>query len=158
LFRLLESYQTPQLLIVEGGLGKSQPNRRLHGVRDESLRGFGGRALHTRFPKWAGAWFSFRAERRAAALGKIAYAFQPQLVLTIAHSFAWLTAAEFAERHDLPLYLIVHDDWPRLDVVPAALTGWLDRRFGEVYRQAKVRFCVSPYMVEAYKRRYATEG
>jgi glycosyltransferase involved in cell wall biosynthesis len=80
------------------------------------------------------------------------------LVLTVVHGFAWLAAAEFAKRHDLPLYLIVHDDWPRMGVVPAALTSWLDRQFGAVYRQASVRFCVSPYMVEAYERRYASEG
>jgi hypothetical protein len=79
-------------------------------------------------------------------------------VLTVAHGFIWLAAAEFAKRHRLPLYLIVHDDWPRMGEVPAALAPWLDRQFGTVYRQAKMRFCVSPYMVEAYKQRYATEG
>jgi hypothetical protein len=42
--------------------------------------------------------------------------------------------------------------------VPAVLAPWLDRQFGAVYRQANMRFCVSPYMVEAYKQRYATEG
>ena len=159
LFRLLESYPHSQLLIVEGGAcGNSRPDRRLHGVRYESLRLPGARALRTRFHKWAGAWFSLGATRRASVLDNIAYNFQPQLVLTVAHGFIWLAAAEFAKRHDLPLYLIVHDDWPRMGEVPAALAGWLDRRFGAVYRQAKVRFCVSPYMVEAYKQRYATEG
>ena len=158
LFRLLNSYDPQELLIVEGGGGNSRPDRRLRGVRYESLRVPGARALRTRFHKWAGAWFSLRAAQWAAALDKIGYDFQPQLVLTVAHGFAWLAAAEFAKRHDVPLYLIVHDDWPRMGVVPATLTGWLDRRFGAVYRQAKVRFCVSPQMVEAYKQRYATEG
>jgi glycosyltransferase involved in cell wall biosynthesis len=161
LFRLLESYPHSQLCIVEGGggaFGNSRPDRRLHGVRYESLRVLGARVLRTRFDKWAGAWFSLRATRRASILDNIAYDFQPQLVLTVAHGFVWLAAAEFAKRHDLPLYLIVHDDWPRMGAVPATLSGWLDRRFGAVYRQAKVRFCVSPYMVDAYRQRYATEG
>ena len=127
-------------------------------MRYESLRVLGARVLRTRFDKWAGAWFSLRATRRASILDNIAYDFQPQLVLTVAHGFVWLAAAEFAKRHDLPLYLIVHDDWPRMGAVPATLSGWLDRRFGAVYRQAKVRFCVSPYMVDAYRQRYATEG
>ena len=158
LFRLLNSYDPQELLIVEGGGGNSRPDRRLRGVRYESLRVPGARALRTQFHKWAGAWFSLRAAQWAAALDKIGYDFQPQLVLTVAHGFAWLAAAEFAKRHDVPLYLIVHDDWPRLGVVPATLTGWLDRQFGAVYRQAKVRFCVSPQMVEAYKQRYGTDG
>jgi glycosyltransferase involved in cell wall biosynthesis len=161
LFRLLERYPHSQLLILEGGggaFGNSQPDRRLHQVRYQTLRVHGARALRTRFHKWAGAWFSLGATRRVSTLDKIAHDFQPQSVLTVAHGFVWLAAAEFAKRHELPLYLIVHDDWPRMGEVPAVLSGWLDSRFGAVYRQAKVRFCVSPFMVEAYMQRYATEG
>src|SRR6476469_6184548 len=94
LFRLLNRYDPQELLIVEGGEGNSRPYRRLRGVRYECLRVPGARALRTRFHKWAGAWFSLRAARRAPALDKIAYDFEPQLVLTVAHGFAWLAAAE----------------------------------------------------------------
>jgi hypothetical protein len=33
-----------------------------------------------------------------------------------------------------------------------------DRQFGEVYRQAASRLCVSPFMEEDYRRRYGVEG
>ncbi|HET7286388.1 MAG TPA: hypothetical protein VFI71_02920, partial [Pyrinomonadaceae bacterium] len=63
-------------------------------------------------------------------------------------------AAEIADRRNVPLHLIVHDDWPRVANVAPAFRNWLDKRFASVYRQAQSRMCVSPAMSRNYQLRY----
>jgi len=54
--------------------------------------------------------------------------------------------------------LICHDDWPRFTNVFAFLKTRVDRRLGEVYRQATSRLCISPFMCDAYHKRYGAPG
>jgi glycosyltransferase involved in cell wall biosynthesis len=75
-------------------------------------------------------------------------------VLTVAHGFGWLAAADFAAKRQLPLHLLVHDDWPRVADVKPRVREWIDARFASVYRQARSRICVSPAMSAAYQARY----
>ena len=75
-------------------------------------------------------------------------------VLTVAHGFGWLAAAEIARQRRIPLHLMVHDDWPRVADVAPQFRNWLDERFANVYRQAQSRFCVSPAMSRFYEERY----
>ncbi|MBC6419410.1 MAG: hypothetical protein GDA44_11860, partial [Prochloron sp. SP5CPC1] len=83
---------------------------------------------------------------------------QPEAIFTVAHRFSWLTAAALAERYQIPLHLIVHDDWPSLCPVVPWLKARANQRLGDVYRQATSRFCVSPYMMEKYQKRYGVTG
>jgi glycosyltransferase involved in cell wall biosynthesis len=75
-------------------------------------------------------------------------------VLTVAHGFGWLAAAEVASQRKVPLHLIVHDDWPRVADVAPRFRNSLDERFARVYRQAQSRLCVSPAMSRFYEERY----
>ena len=75
-------------------------------------------------------------------------------IVTVAHGFGWLAAAQMAENRNVPLHLIVNDDWPRAANVPDAFRNWLDKRFARVYRQAQSRICVSPAMQRDYEKRY----
>ena len=79
-------------------------------------------------------------------------------MITVAHGVGWLAAAAIAERKSVPLHLMVHDDWPRVANVPAAVRKWLDGSFGRVYRQASTRLCVSPMMRERYLDQYGCDG
>jgi glycosyltransferase involved in cell wall biosynthesis len=78
--------------------------------------------------------------------------------LTVAHGYSWLAAARFAKRANLPLHLIVHDDWPAITSVYSWLKPWQRRLFGTVYRQAASRLCVSPFMEDEYRHRYGIAG
>jgi glycosyltransferase involved in cell wall biosynthesis len=49
---------------------------------------------------------------------------------------------------------MVHDDWPRAANVTARFRRRLDVQFGDVYRQAQSRLCVSPAMSRDYEKRY----
>jgi glycosyltransferase involved in cell wall biosynthesis len=80
--------------------------------------------------------------------------FKPEAVLTVAHGFGWLAAADIARARTVPLHLVVHDDWPRVADIAPRFRNWLDRRFADVYRQAQSRLCVSPAMSKLYRERY----
>ena len=158
LYRLLEDYERQQLCIVETGPQVFSPAKRLDGVRYESLAIGRSRWLQTRFNRLASFCLALRAAAQASRLRQLALDFKVESVLTVAHGFGWIAAAGLAKSMNLPLHLIIHDDWPRVDTFPRWAAGWIDRIFGGIYRQAASRLCVSPYMEEEYARRYGVRG
>ena len=158
LYRLLQKYPQEKICIVEAGFEASQPERKLPGVTYVYVQHPGGRLLRTRFNRWVASFFSLFARFRVRRVQQSIGNFMPEAVLTVAHGYSWVTAAVYAFRHNLPLYLIVHDDWPNLALIPKLYKPFLDRSFRKVYTQAKARFCISPSMVEAYIHRYGIKG
>jgi hypothetical protein len=157
MFRALEAYPPDRLRIVETGL-PSATARRLPGV-SYSWQPIGRQAwLNTRVHGVYSAWLTQRAAGRAARIVRSMSGFDVEAVATVGHGFGWLAAAAIATRLNVPLHLIVHDDWPRVSAITGGLRQWLDRRFGAVYRAATTRLCVSPFMAEAYERRYGIAG
>ena len=153
LHRLLSDYPAEKLRVVETAT-PSLPARRLAGVKYLSYPIAKQRLLNTRFHPHAMAWFSRVAVRAGARIGAVVNGFAGEGVLTVAHGFGWLAAADFAAQQRLPLHLMVHDDWPRVAQVKPGFRAWLDDRFARVYRQAQSRLCVSPAMCAAYATRY----
>jgi glycosyltransferase involved in cell wall biosynthesis len=153
LHRLLWNYPADRLTIIETAT-ESQPERRLPNVNYASHRIANQRWLNTRFHPYLVAWFTRAAPRLAQRISQSLNGFESEGVLTVAHGFGWLAAAEMASQRNVPLHLIVHDDWPRVADVAPQFRNWLDQRFGQVYRQAQSRFCVSPAMGRFYEERY----
>ena len=158
LYRLLQGYSPKRLYVIEGGLVRSSPEGRLTGVRYKKLSIGRTRMLTTRLHRWWSLLLTIRSLARTRQVQSLLDGFVPEAVLTVLHGHAWLTAAGFAQRHQLPLHLIVHDDWPSMAQFPRPFTEWLDKRFGRVYRTAASRLCVSPFMVQEYLRRYGVDG
>ena len=158
LYRLLLKYPGQNLIVMEQSYRLSVPERRLTNVRYEELRtNYAVGFINTRVHDLVAAWLSLNAGRQARHVQTCLGEFRPQAILTVAHGFSWLAASVFAKRNKLPLHVIFHDDWPQMASV-GPIKSWLDRRFGEVYRQAVSRLCVSPAMVEEYERRYGVRG
>jgi glycosyltransferase involved in cell wall biosynthesis len=153
LHRLLSDYPPEQLLIIETA-APSQTSRRLPQVSYLSHPIGKQRWLNTRFHPYATAWFTREGKRLAPKITHSLNGFAFTDVLTVAHGFGWLAAAEIADKRNVPLHLIVHDDWPRVANVAPPFRNWLDQRFAGVYRQARSRLCVSPAMSHAYQQRY----
>jgi glycosyltransferase involved in cell wall biosynthesis len=156
--RLLTGYPNERLRIVESSLLRSQPQRRLPDVEYAELRHGSQRLLNTRFARWYSTWLMKTAAKRVGQLGQLLNGFKPEAVLSVTHGFSWLTAARFAAQYGLPLHLICHDDLPRLSQIVPSMTNWLEREFGNVYRATASRLCVSPFMREAYHKRYGSDG
>lgn len=157
LHRLLQGYPPERLLVVEN-MHASLDARRLPQVDYRWLPMPWRRLMHTRLQPWALSALWLRAPGRARQLAALSAAFAPQAVLSVAHGWGWLTASAFARRHGLPLHLIVHDDCPNLSGAVWPVRSWVARRFQQSYRQAASRLCVSPFMVEEYRRRYGATG
>ena len=158
LFRLLQDYPSDRLVFFEAGTEQSAQERRLPAVDYRQVRLGGNRWRCTRISRFAGTWLIANRWRNAARLRKLLDGFDPQAVLTIAHGYSWLLAADLARQASLPLHLIVHDDWPTTEDQFPWLKPWQNREFGRVYREAQSRLCVSPFMEEEYRRRYGVAG
>ena len=156
LYRLLQGYPADRLCLIEGNLLTSRRDRRLPGVRYESLNVGRPRLLNSRLHDWYSMWLMSRSAGRARQLPSLLDGFEPEAVMTVGHGYTWVTAARFAAQRSVPLHLVCHDDWP--SVVPSALRNRVEREFGDAYRQAASRLCVSPQMVTEYERRYGAGG
>ncbi len=158
LYRLFQNYPPAKLRIIEGDVQRSVPARRVPDILYKQLPIGWQRGLKTRFHSTVSAWLSLGARHRAGLLPALLGDFSPQAVVTVAHGYSWLTAAEYAWRGDLPLHLIIHDDWPGIVRMISPVKQWLGAQFERVYQQATSRLCVSPAMVEEYQHRYAAGG
>lgn len=158
LFRLLQNYPPQKLRIIESGPHRSLPERRLPGLLYHHLSFGGEQWLNTRFHRWVSSWLTLRATICINEVSELLDNFNPAAVLTVAHGYGWLTAAQYATDRRLPLHLIVHDDLTSFTRLVAPLQTWFHKKFGEVYRKAVSRFCVSPFMVETYERCYGVWG
>ena len=157
-YRLLEEYPPEKLLVIETNLIVSESQRRLTGVKYKQLQVGNQRWLNTRFNSYIRSWLCLTAKNNISQVPKLLDNFQPEAVLTVAHGYSWLVAAQWAEQNNLPLHLILHDDWIPTAPMLEPVRKWLDRQFRNIYHQAKSRLCVSPFMVEEYQRRYGISG
>ena len=165
LYRLLEDYPSDRLVIAQGNIWSEQPewghgdsSKSLSNVRYETLAVGRSRLLHSRFAKVYAAHLQLTARLRARTVNTLVKTFHPEAILTVAHGFSWVTAAAVAESLRIPLHLIVHDDWVSCNHLSNRMREFGRGQFAKVYRQAKTRFCASPYMAEEYERRYGING
>ena len=158
LYRLLQDYPPDRLRVIETEDFRSLPSRRLRDVNYHEVSVGNTRWLKTRFSRWAASALTFQASARSRRLRDALKGFRPEAVLTVAHGYSWLAAARFASDAQIPLHLIVHDDYATTTPVLSGLKQWQERKFSEVYRQSATRFCVSPFMEEEYKSRYGVAG
>ena len=157
LHRLLGAYPAGPLTILETGT-PSQPARRLPNAKYASYPIGRQRWLNTRFHPQVVVWFSYDASRKSSQIAASLNGSEFGAILTVAHGFGWLAAARMAQTRNVPLHLMVHDDWPRAASVPNSFRNWLDKRFAQVYRQAQSRLCVSPAMSRSYEERYGASA
>ena len=158
LYRLLQTYPTDCLRIIESGLAASLQDRRLPDVPYLTALQPSRRWLHTRFHRLVSSVLALWAKSRLGVIERAICGFKAESILTVAHGYSWLTAAELARRRQLPLHMIVHDDCPRVLRSFRPVQGWVEQQFSHCYRQATSRLCVSPYMIEEYQRRYGVSG
>lgn len=156
LYRLLRHYPAGRLHLIEGNLFPARVPEGLPAVPRTTLHVGHARLLHSRVNHWYSSWLFARATARTAPVRSALNNFRPEAVLTVAHGYSWVTAAEFAREAQLPLHLIVHDDWPRM--VPDSMRDVVDKQFAMAYRKAATRLCVSPFMAEEYARKYGVQG
>jgi hypothetical protein len=165
LHRVLQGYPADRLMIVQGNLwsnqqqwGNNDPTKRLRNVDYETLAVGNLRLLYSRFGRAYSGVLRITASMRSRKLESIIKSFRPEAILTAIHGFSWITAARVAAKYEIPLHLIIHDDWTEGNQLPKGIRSWADKQFKNIYQQAVSRLCASPYMVGAYAQQYGIRG
>jgi glycosyltransferase involved in cell wall biosynthesis len=154
LYRLLQTYPSDRLQIIEAGIEVSKVERRLPDVSYYAALMPMRRLQTTRFADWYATFCLRAAGLRRIRLEDLAHACRPEVIITVTNGCSWLTAAQIARRCSVPLQLVCHDEWARVGM----MQNWKDRIFGEHYRAAVSRFCVSPFMAREYAQRYGVDS
>ena len=158
LYRLLQDYPADRLLILEPSTHPSLPERRLPGVRYETIPTGFERITRTRFAEIQASYlFSLSPNWVSVADAKL-LEFKPEAVLTVGHGYLWRTADAFSRKHSIPLHIICHDEITRAVMLPKSRLPELESLFAEVYHHASSRFAVSPYMRDDYRGRFGAES
>lgn len=158
IYRLLHEYPVDRLLILEAAPWRSQKELRLRTVSYRSFPIGWGRLLNSRFSRLYGSWVMARSQRRWRVVRATITPFKPDAVLTVAHGYSWIAAAEFAYREQLPLHLILHDDWLSSAQILSSRKASAEQIFARYYNTAATRFCVSPGMARRYQELYGPTG
>lgn len=155
LFRLLQGYP-PDRLAVICSVRPDMP--KLPGVAYYHHGAAFRRLLFSRIaPEYClwRAWQYYLVPRRIA---DVAAAFRPDALLSISHVSGWLGAWQLGKRLGIPMHLVAHDDLVYANRFPEWAQGWATRRFGEAYRAARSRLCISETMEEIYAERFGAPG
>jgi len=158
LYRLLQEYSRDNLCIVEGNIVTSDVQKRLPDVTYRTFSVGYKRLLSSRLVFLYTSYLVLTARWRFNQLTNLINDFQPEAIITVAHGLSWITAAATAKKHNLPLHLIVHDEWTSYTAVVSPLKNTIKKIFGDIYSQANSRLCVSPYMNEFYEKQYGVKG
>jgi glycosyltransferase involved in cell wall biosynthesis len=165
LYRLLADYPPDRLLAVDAGPdARWGPERRLPGVAYHSFPYGLPRLVRTRFNPAGPLLMTALARRFTRRVLGAVRPFAPDAVLTVTCGYLWVAAAAVARRLGVPLHLVLHDDWPSYQtrrkpgLVHDAVRWACRRAVGRAYRQAAVRFCVSPGMAEQCGRWFGRPG
>ena len=155
LFRLLQFYPPDRLALICG----VRPDMPM--LPDVTYHHWGPafpRLLYSRVGDEYILWRAWRYYEVPAAIARIATLFKPDAILTISHVSAWLAAWQLAEQRRIPFHLIAHDDLVYSSRFPKWSRAWAERKFGEAYRAAASRFCISDTMADTYQQRFGAAG
>lgn len=159
LYRLFQKYPIDKVRIVEVGPLHSKASNRIPYVHYDAISTGFDRLFFTRWSSLLEPYLFFRSKLYFKILRNIVHEFRPEAILTVMHGFSWITAAKLAEHFQIPLHLIIHDDWSSSTQLPTWWKQWImTRKFGDVYRNAQSRFCASPYMMDTYQKQYGISG
>ena len=155
LYRLLQFYP-PQKLALICSVRPDMPV--LPGVAYHHYGPMFPSLLQSRVAEEYVLWRAWRYYEVPAAIERIATMFKAQAILSISHVSGWLAGWQLARNRRLPFHLIAHDDLVYSNRFPAWSRAWAERKFGEAYRDADGRFCISDSMEEIYRQRFGAPG
>jgi hypothetical protein len=155
LYRLLQYYPAEKLALI-CGVRPGMPQ--LAGVTYHHWGPMFPRLLHSRVAEEYVLWRAWRYYELPRAIEQIATLFRPDAILSISHVSGWLAGWQLALQRRIPFHLIAHDDFVYQSRFPAWSTAWAGRRFGDAYRAASGRFCISDTMAELYRERFGVPG
>lgn len=155
LYRLLQFYPPDRIALV-CGVRPDMP--KLPGAAYHHWGPMFPRLLHSRVAEEYVLWRAWRYYEVPAAIERIATMFRADAILSISHVSGWLAGWQLARQRRIPFHLIAHDDFVYASRFPGWSRRWAARKFGEAYRDAATRFCISDTMSEIYRERFGAAG
>ncbi|CAN5895409.1 hypothetical protein BH11BAC4_BH11BAC4_01200 [soil metagenome] len=156
MYRLLEHYPKEKLLIIQGTEMNSK--ERIAGVNYITTKSaFLNRLKTTRFSKRISGLLIAKQYIRSGKLLSAIKEFKPDVILTVSFRLMWLKAFRLSKHLNIPLHLILHDDWLTTEnygIWQKHLAGL----FGQMYRHSSGRFCICPAMEKYYHALYEVHG
>jgi hypothetical protein len=156
IYRLFEHYPADRLFVVQPV--NLDPTRRLRGVKYYIL---GSRLLdRLRFSRFSRqlAWLNIAFQFMPGLnLKKRIESFKPEAIVTVTFRTSWLRAWRLSQKLNVPLHLILHDDW----LTTENYGVWqrrLESVFAKMYESANTRFCICDNMERYYESLYKTRG
>jgi Glycosyltransferase Family 4 len=134
---------------------ENQP--RIPGVQYYTSKSKLDRLRYTRFAKYSKGLLLANQLLITGKAKKLIQSFQPDIILTVSIRLMWLNAFRFSEQFNIPLYVILHDDWLTSED-HGKWQNYLAEMFGKMYRHASGRFCISPTMEKYYFSLYGVHG
>lgn len=158
LFRLFSGYDPSQITIVENARIPSEEGRRVPGVKYHHSPLVLHRLFHNRWSKHFALMLALLAKMEAVALRRLLAGIPFDAISTVVHGWSWLGAMTVAAEKQVPLHLVLHDDWPSHTAQSRVQQAFLRRILHQGYRRAATRFCVSPGMELAYRQATGCAG
>lgn len=156
LHRLLEHYPKDRLLIIQGM--ELNPKERIPGVRYHlRVSKLINRVRSTRFAKWFNSLLVLRESWITPGQLRFIKEFQPDVVLTVSFRLMWLKAFRISKKFDIPLHVILHDEWLMTEHY-GSLQAPLHRRFAAMYKHAAGRYAIFPGLADYYKKLFGVEA
>lgn len=156
IYRLLEDYPADSLLIVQGM--ELNPSRRLPGVRYQIQKStWMDRLKVSRLRNWISGLLVLQEWLYYRRLIRLADQFRPDAIVTVSFRLKWLQALWLARRNNVPLHVILHDDW----LLTEKYGVWqplLSRQFRRLYILAAGKYCISRTMEAYYKQMFGVSG
>jgi glycosyltransferase involved in cell wall biosynthesis len=151
LYRLLTNYPPDRLTVCAPIIDMAAP---LKGVRYVGIDARWPRLFRTRLSALYCAWISWRLNAVPRWSLDLVREFRPHAVLTISQTSGWILAWRIAQRANLPLFMLAHDDHVYFRHLPRSMWPWAQRRFADAYRHSARRFCISEFMAKEYQQRF----
>lgn len=155
LYRLLQFYPPDKLALV-CGVRPDMP--KLPGVAYHHWGARWQRLLRSRVAEEYVLWRAWRYYEVPPYISHVATMFKPDAILSISHVSGWLAAWQVSLTRRIPLHLVAHDDHAYSSRFPSWSRAWAEGKFGEAYRAAAGRFCISPAMADTYRERFGVAG
>jgi hypothetical protein len=161
LYRLLATYPPERLLVIESDYAKkfsNVPERRLQNVQYANFHLADTRYLNSRIRGMATLWLLAQSLHRKKHLKQLLANFAPEAFITVGFGFSWLLAYTAARAARADFHFLVCDDFASL--IPSGRMGrfFADRLFGQAYRHATSRLCLTPDIDRVFTARYGAAG
>ncbi len=164
LYRLLEKYPSEKLLVITcSRLKPMSLFSKLANVLYLELENPIPRWMFMRFNPFWPVMMAIKSRKLASTALRVIKDYNPEAILTVVQDHLCFVGIEIANKRNIPLHAIIHDDWSHHQTIrhsrwtkPIGVMA-CDWIIGRLFKRASTISCVSSGMAEKYSTRYGVK-